>query len=39
MMEIVKGGVSYWGFYFALSLDKKKLKEVCKNSFKNDYTI
>ena len=39
MMKIIKGGVSQWGFDYALSLDKEKLKELCMGGFKNDYTV
>lgn len=33
------GNVEQWGFDYAFSLDKEKLRRVCRGGFKHDYTI
>lgn len=39
LYRISYGGVLQWGFDYAFSLDKEKLKKLCIGGFTNDYTL
>jgi hypothetical protein len=38
LFKIAKGDVEYWGFDYAFSFDKERLRKICKGGFTKDYT-
>jgi hypothetical protein len=39
LCKIAKGDVEQWGFDYAFSLDKERLRKICRGGFTKDYTI